>query len=84
MEDRTKPSWGTILREVLYGLFMFDFEQNVKSESIRNNDIFLALTMGELLGLPLHTSYYSLQLLPYVFEEVPSWKRRSCRERWVL
>ncbi len=72
------------LKEVLYGMFVFDFEQNLRAESIRNRDVFLALTVGELLGLPLHTSYYTLQVLPYVFEELSSWKRRACRERWVF
>jgi hypothetical protein len=76
--------WTRILRDVLSGLFVFDFEQDLKAESLRNKDIFLALTVGELLGLPLHTSYYTLQLLPYVYEELPLWKRRACRERWIL
>ncbi len=82
-ETRQKQPWSRNLKDVLYGLFVFDFEQNLRAESIRNTDVFLALTVGELLGLPLHTSYYTLQLLPYVFDELPFWKRRACRERWV-
>ncbi len=82
-EPGTRP-WSRILKDILYGLFIFDFEQGLRAESLRNTDVFLALTAGELLGLPLHTSYYTLQLLPYVYDELPFWKRRVCRERWVL
>ncbi|MFQ5838626.1 MAG: hypothetical protein ACE5HJ_07565 [Thermoplasmata archaeon] len=86
MEDPRpkKPSWTEVIKDILYGLVVFDLEQGVRSEIIRNKDIFLALTVGELLGLPLHTSYYTLQILPYVFDELPFWKRRACRERWVF
>ncbi len=75
---------GQALREVLHGLFSFDFEQGFRTEAIQKGDILLALTVGELLGLPLHTSYYSLRILPHVFGELPGWRRRTCRERWVL
>jgi hypothetical protein len=72
------------LREVLYGLFAFDLEQGLRAEALQKGDIFLALTVGHLLGLPLHTSYYSLRILPHVFGDLPVWRRRTCRERWVL
>lgn len=84
MDGEGDRSWVQILKDILYGLFIFDFEQDVLAESIRNKDIFLALTVGELLGLPLHTSYYALQILPHVYDELPFWKRRACRERWIF
>ncbi len=83
MDDGRGGSAARAFRGVLYGLFVFDFEQGFRAEAIQNGDIFLALTVGELLGLPLHTSYYSLRILPHVFGGLPMWKRRACRERWI-
>lgn len=43
--------------------------------------LFLLITMGDLVGVPILPPYYSLRLLPYVVPEINNWKRRLLRER---
>lgn len=37
--------------------------------------------VGNLLGVPIPQSYYSLGLLPYLVTGIPVWKRRVLREK---
>lgn len=43
--------------------------------------LFILITMGDLLGIPILPPYYSLRLLPYVVPHISTWKRRMLRER---
>jgi len=43
--------------------------------------LFILITMGDLVGVPLLPPYYSLRLLPFVVPELQGWKRRLLRER---
>jgi hypothetical protein len=43
--------------------------------------LFILITMGDLLGVPILPPYYSLRLLPYVVPQIATWKRRMLRER---
>jgi hypothetical protein len=45
--------------------------------------LFILITMGDLLGIPILPPYYSLRLLPYVVPQISTWKRRMLRERDV-
>ena len=81
--SRVRRAWQ-ILKEVLWGLFMFDlYTENMKMR-IRYNDAVNLLIFSETLGIPLMNSYVSMRLLPYFFGELEGWKRREMREREVL
>jgi hypothetical protein len=43
--------------------------------------LFILITMGDLLGIPLLRPYYSLRILPYVVHRVDAWKHRMLREK---
>ncbi len=43
--------------------------------------LFILITMGDLLGIPILPPYYSLRLLPYVVPQISTWKRRMLREK---
>jgi len=43
--------------------------------------LFMLVTLGDMLGVPVLPPYYSLRLLPYVFPNIKQWKRRVLRER---
>ncbi|MEW5718297.1 MAG: hypothetical protein AB1817_06720 [Chloroflexota bacterium] len=47
-------------------------------------NLFILVTLGDLIGVPVLPPYYSLRLLPYVVPQVSSWKRRVLRERDIL
>ncbi len=46
--------------------------------------LFILVTMGDLVGLPILPPYYSLRLVPYVVSRTEAWKRRVLRERDAL
>jgi hypothetical protein len=72
--SRIRRAWQ-ILKEVLWGLFMFDlYTENMKMR-IRYNDAVNLLVFSETLGM---------RLLPYFFGELEGWKRREMREREIL
>jgi hypothetical protein len=41
----------------------------------------MAITFGDMLGLPIIPPFYTLKLLPYVVPNISTWKRRVSRER---
>ena len=43
--------------------------------------LFILITMGDMLGVPILPPYYSLRLLPYVVPQIATWKRRMLREK---
>jgi len=43
--------------------------------------LFILTTMGNMLGIPVPMSYYSLRLLPHVASRIGAWKRWMLRER---
>ena len=58
----------------------FDFKENsrqsIKKEAYDEMDNFMLLCFGDLLGIPVPTSYYTLELLPYLAEDLEGWERR--------
>jgi len=45
--------------------------------------LFILITMGDMIGIPILPPYYSLRLLPYVVPQISTWKRRLLREKDV-
>jgi hypothetical protein len=43
--------------------------------------LFILVTVGDLIGLPILPPYYSLRLLPYLVPQIATWKRQILRER---
>lgn len=39
-------------------------------------DNFILLCFADTLGLPIPTTYYALELLPYIAEDLESWQKR--------
>jgi hypothetical protein len=69
------------LREFLYGLFGHETAQQALEIRASMERLFLLVTFGDMLGLPIMPPYYALRLLPYVTGAVEGWKRRLLRER---
>ena len=75
----------------LKGAFDFKDKSNrfLKKEAYDAQDNFILLCFGDLLGLPLPTSYYTLELLPYLVDDLEAWERRMIRrneiwqEKWA-
>ena len=72
---------GQTLGEVLYGMAVHDMVRHVQRTRGSMEHLFILITMGDLLGVPILPPYYSLRLLPYVVPQISTWKRRMLRER---
>jgi hypothetical protein len=69
------------LREFLHGMGGYEFSRHAVEMRSSLGAMFMTITLGDMVGLPVLPPYYSLRLLPYVVPEVSAWKRRVLRER---
>jgi hypothetical protein len=69
------------LREFLHGMGGYEFSRHAVEMRSSLGAMFMTVTVGDMIGLPVLPPYYSLKLLPYVVPEVSGWKRRVLRER---
>ena len=70
-------------RETNYGMSAHDMTRAALRTRASMEHLFILITMGDLLGIPILPPYYSLRLLPYVVPQVATWKRRMLREKDV-
>ncbi len=70
-------------RQVIYGMAAHDMSRAALRTRASMEHLFILITMGDLLGIPILPPYYSLRLLPYVVPQISTWKRRMLREKDV-
>ena len=68
-------------KSILYGLAGHDMTRYALKTRGSMEHLFILITMGDLLGIPILPPYYSLRILPYVVPQISTWKRRMLRER---
>lgn len=69
--------------EILYGMTIYDMVVELRKQIGAMENFFIFITFGDLLGVPILPTYYSLRLFPYVLPKIGIWKRRALRERDV-
>ena len=72
---------GRALRDILYGMTTYEMVRDLRKERARLEHLFVLITMGDLLGIPILPPYYSLRLLPYVVPRIEGWRCCLLRER---
>lgn len=82
-EEREERQGGVLdtVKSVLYGMAGHDMARFALKTRGSMEHLFILITMGDLLGVPILPPYYSLRLLPYVVPQISTWKRRMLRER---
>ena len=65
----------------LYGLTGYEFAHHALEMRHEMEAVFMVVTMGDLIGVPILPPVYSLRLLPYVVPEIATWKRNMARRR---
>lgn len=70
--------------EFFYGMNAYEFERQALELRGSLENVFIAVTLGDMLGLPIIPPLYALRVLPYVVPRVQMWKRRVAREREVF
>ncbi len=69
------------LKDMVYGMASHDMTRQALKTRGSMEHLFILVTMGDLLGVPILPPYYSLRLLPYVVPQISTWKRRMLREK---
>jgi hypothetical protein len=77
---RVKGIFGR-LREVTYGMAAHDMTRSALRTRASMEHLFILVTMGDMLGVPILPPYYSLRLLPYAVPQIATLKRRMLREK---
>jgi hypothetical protein len=83
MGDEKKPKIGFMkkLREITYGMASHDSTRYALRTRASMEHLFILVTMGDMLGVPVLPPYYSMRLLPYATPQIATWKRRMLREK---
>ncbi len=69
------------LREFLFGMTGYEFAQHALEMRASLETLFMVITVGDIIGLPIIPPYYALRLLPHVTPQLATWRRRVLRER---
>lgn len=69
------------VRQFVYGLTGYEFARHALELRHELEAVFMVVTMGDLVGVPVLPPYYSLRLLPYVVPEIATWKRHLARRK---
>ncbi|HEX9116560.1 MAG TPA: hypothetical protein VGA61_10865 [Anaerolineae bacterium] len=81
-QPKKKGFFGGI-KEVIYGMAAHDMSRAALRTRASMEHLFILITMGDMIGIPILPPYYSLRLLPYVVPQISTWKRRLLREKDV-
>ena len=83
-DEQPEGLWQKIKRAVgdyVYGMAAHEMTRQALKTRGSMEHLFILITMGDLLGVPILPPYYSLRLLPYVVPQISTWKRRMLREK---
>ena len=80
-EERKKGGFLQAIKEIIYGVAAHDSARFAMKTRASMEHLFILITMGDMLGVPILPPYYSLRLLPYVVPQISTWKRRMLREK---
>ena len=67
--------------DFIYGMATHEMARHALKTRGSMEHLFILITMGDMLGVPILPPYYSLRLLPYVVPQISTWKRRMLREK---
>ena len=67
--------------EMLHGATTFGWANSVCRARAEVERLFLLVSFGDLVGLPILPPYYTMRLLPYIVPGLNRWKRSLLRER---
>lgn len=70
--------------EILYGMFVHDSARMFRRQESSLEHLFVLISFGDMLGVPILPPYYSLRLLPFVTPLINGWRRRMLREKDLI
>ncbi len=69
------------VKGVMYGMAAHGHVTAALRTRMYLEHLFMFITLGDMLGVPVIPPYYSLRILPYAVPNIKSWKQRVFRER---
>jgi hypothetical protein len=72
------------LAQILYGMAVHDQVRALARQRGSLEHLFVLISFGDLLGVPILPPYYNLRLLPFVVPLINNWRRRMLRERDLI
>ena len=72
---------GETLLGVFYGMFFYDAVVMFRRQRGDLEHLFVLISFGDLIGVPILPPYSSLRLLPFIVPLIENWRRRMLRER---
>ena len=70
--------------EIMYGIFLYDGARMFRKQESSLEHLFVLISFGDMLGVPVLPPYYTLRLLPFVVPLINGWRRRMLREKDLL
>jgi len=78
--EKIKQYWKTF-KEIMFGMMLFDAVLMFRRQRADMEHLFVLISFGDLIGVPILPPYYNLRLLPYIVPLINRWRRRMLRER---
>jgi hypothetical protein len=72
---------GAWLRGFLFGMTMYEQVLTFRKQRADLEHLFVLISFGDLLGVPVLPPYYTLRLLPYIVPLIRNWRYRMLREK---
>ena len=69
------------VKGIFYGMASHAVTRQMLKTRMYLEHLFMLITLGDMLGIPILPPYYSLKLLPYAVPNIKTWKRRMLKER---
>jgi hypothetical protein len=80
-EARKEGGFLSALKSLFYGMAAHSHVSAALRTRMHLEHLFMFITLGDMLGIPVLPPYYSLRILPYAVPNIKSWKMRVFRER---
>src|SRR5439155_197328 len=81
LNTQANALYALIVKGVLYGMAAHGHVTAALRTRMYLEHLFMFITLGDMLGVPVIPPYYSLKILPYAVPNIKSWKQRVFRER---
>jgi hypothetical protein len=78
---RKEGGFLNALKSLFYGMAAHSHVSAALKTRMHLEHLFMFITLGDMLGIPVLPPYYSLRILPYAVPNIKSWKMRVFRER---
>lgn len=82
-EEKKESEVKKAAKGLVYGMAMHGMVSYALKTRMHLENLFMLITMGDMLGVPVLPPYYCLRLLPYCVPHIKTWKRTLLRERDV-